>query len=346
MPNLTDLSIKSTTGPAMLWDASLAGFGVRIGKSAKTFIVLLDNKGRRQKLGRYPTLTLSQARTEAKRILAEKQLGRIKPKFTAFEDAKDAYLENAQRTTKESTYRGYKWRLDNRLDFARKNIADITPRHILSILNQMHDAPMEKRYTFITARTFFNWCVQNHYLDTSPLKQLAVPPPGKSRDRLLTDDEVKNIWGTCRDDAFGNAIKLLILTGQRRGEVEHMTLTGDTVTIDAAYTKNHRKHTFPATDRITALLSKPKVWGGWGKSKARLDIASGVTDWVIHDLRRYYASTLAALGTPIHITERLLNHVSGTQAGIVSVYQRHTYLPEMRTAVLAYDAHLTKLLAL
>jgi hypothetical protein len=52
---------------------------------------------------------------------------------------------------------------------------------------------------------------------------------------------------------------------------------------------------------------------------------------------------MASIGTPIHITERLLNHVSGTQAGIVSVYQRHEYLPEMRKAVDAFETHLASI---
>ena len=66
--------------------------------------------------------------------------------------------------------------------------------------------------------------------------------------------------------------------------------------------------------------------------------------WTIHDLRRTFATIHASIGTPIHITERLLNHVSGTQAGIVSVYQRHEYLPELRKAVDAFEAHLTSIL--
>lgn len=343
MPNLTDASIKATTGPAMLWDASLKGFGVRIGKEAKTFIVLIDNKGRRQKLGRYPTLTLSQARNEAKRILAEKQLGRIKPTFTAFEDAKNSYLEHCELNNKESTYRGYKWRLDNRLNFERKNIADITPRLILNVLNQI-EAPQEKRYTFIVARSFFNWCVKNHYLDTSPLGRLEVPASSAARDTLVTDNNIKTIWTSVNDDAFGNVVKLLILTGARRGEVEHMRLTGATVTIEAAFTKNRLKHVFPATERIKHLLTMPRKWGGWGKSKKRLDEASGITGWTLHDLRRFYATKQAELGTPIHITERLLNHISGTQAGIVGVYQRHTYFPEQKLAVERYDQFIGELL--
>jgi integrase len=70
-----------------------------------------------------------------------------------------------------------------------------------------------------------------------------------------------------------------------------------------------------------------------------------VTDWTLHDLRRTFATIHARIGTPIHVTERLLNHISGTQAGIVSVYQRHTYLPEMRKAMEAYEDELLRIVA-
>jgi integrase len=82
----------------------------------------------------------------------------------------------------------------------------------------------------------------------------------------------------------------------------------------------------------------------FGKHKAALDKASGVADWMLHDLRRTFATNLAALSTPVHVTERLLNHVSGTHSGIVAVYQRRSYMDEMREAVTRWEGHLNFLL--
>ena len=76
-----------------------------------------------------------------------------------------------------------------------------------------------------------------------------------------------------------------------------------------------------------------------------LDRLSRVTAWTLHDLRRTYATNLAKLGVPIHIIERLLNHVSGSFAGIVSVYQRHQYLDEMRAAIDIWESCLTSILS-
>ena len=86
-------------------------------------------------------------------------------------------------------------------------------------------------------------------------------------------------------------------------------------------------------------------FNGWSKCKNALDKKVAITPWTLHDLRRTFATQLAALGTPIHITERLLNHVSGTQSGIVAVYQRHNYMDEMRAAIERYETHLAALLA-
>ena len=53
---------------------------------------------------------------------------------------------------------------------------------------------------------------------------------------------------------------------------------------------------------------------------------------------------MARLGIRLEVTERLLNHVSGTQSGVAGIYNRHTYFPEMREAVDLYDRHVRQLI--
>ena len=77
-------------------------------------------------------------------------------------------------------------------------------------------------------------------------------------------------------------------------------------------------------------------------SKERHQTATG--PYTLHDLRRTFATIHAKIGTPIHVTEKLLNHVSGTISGVAAVYNRHSYMDEMRTAVAEYDAYLEKLI--
>ena len=61
--------------------------------------------------------------------------------------------------------------------------------------------------------------------------------------------------------------------------------------------------------------------------------------WRTHDLRRTAASGMAALGFQPHVIERVLNHVSGAQGGLVGVYQRHEYREERRLAIMTWGEH-------
>jgi integrase len=89
--------------------------------------------------------------------------------------------------------------------------------------------------------------------------------------------------------------------------------------------------------------TNPKPFNGWNKRKGLLDKRVGdilpfpAEPWTLHDLRRTYATNLQRLGVKLEVIEALLNHVSGTRAGIVGVYQRHAYEAEMREAVEKFE---------
>jgi integrase len=87
---------------------------------------------------------------------------------------------------------------------------------------------------------------------------------------------------------------------------------------------------------LTALLIE---FAAGAKAKVALNKASGVKNWTIHDLRRTYRTIHARNGTPPHIAERLVNHISSHTA-MQEVYDRHTYLSEMRSAVENYEQYL------
>ena len=88
-----------------------------------------------------------------------------------------------------------------------------------------------------------------------------------------------------------------------------------------------------------------RVVNGWSHLKRRLDNSvDGVAPWTLHDLRRTFATDLAALGTPIHVTEKLLNHVSGSVSGVAAIYNRHGYMDEMRAAIINWEKRLAEIL--
>jgi hypothetical protein len=69
-----------------------------------------------------------------------------------------------------------------------------------------------------------------------------------------------------------------------------------------------------------------------------------IAEWRLHDLRRTGATNLQALGIPIEVTEAVLNHISGTRAGVAGIYNRYKYEPEKRVALEAWDARLREML--
>ena len=180
-----------------------------------------------------------------------------------------------------------------------------------------------------------------------------------SRERVLTDAELAAIWkATDGPGSYDSIVRLLILTGQRCEEVASMMwneVTDDLSawTISANRAKNGVAHIVPLSPQAQSiLLAAPRHGGaepvfpgrrgpfnGFGKAKAALDEASGVKVWRLHDLRRTMATGLQSLGVRLEVTEAVLNHVAGSRAGIVGVYQRHTWSDEKRAALTAWGAH-------
>lgn len=371
MPALTDAAIRAAQRKSTLWDPALRGFGLRAGKARKTFVVLIGN-GRRQTIGPYPLISLSDARAEARRILAEKTLGRVRPKHVAFDDARDDFLSERQPRLRPLTLKIYRRHLTLHFPFGRTGVADITPRQLIKQLNGLNDRPGEKEHAHRIGRTFFTWCVQQHLIDRSPMEHMAKPPAGPSRDRVLSDDELAAVYRTASmgQCPFHHLVELLLLLGLRRTEAASLQWkffndTTRTLTIPGSNTKNKRTLVLPYGPAVSAFLRKiprhsetyllpaarEQVKGqpatfmtGFAKPKSDFDKECGVREWVLHDCRRVFATGLQKLRVRLEVTEALLNHVSGTRAGIVGIYQRYDYLPEMREALEKWEQHLAHLL--
>ena len=187
-----------------------------------------------------------------------------------------------------------------------------------------------------------------------------------ARDRVLDDRELVAVYRAAQDLGypFGTIVQLLILTGQRRSEIAAfqrawVDFDQQTITLPGAITKNGRQHTFPFSNTTRRVLevcpasgdllfpargASSKPFSGWSRSKEKLDKKlENVTPRTLHDLRRTFSTGHAALGTPPHITERLLNHVDGTISGVAAIYNRFRYIDEMRDAATAWEKHLRRL---
>ena len=108
-------------------------------------------------------------------------------------------------------------------------------------------------------RLFFNWAVENDLLAASPVAGVRGPHSEQSRDRVLTDDELRAVWQAADKSGypFGPIVQMLILTGQRRSEVAEMTrseIVGDTWTLPRERVKNGRHHEVPLSRQAHTLL--------------------------------------------------------------------------------------------
>lgn len=362
---LTDISIRSLKAPksgALVYsDDAISGFGIRVSEGGtKSFVLTHGPRRTRETIGRVGIVTLTEARAEAKRRLAQYTLGKEKPRSVTWDAAIAEYLEERKPHLKYRTYEGYEFRLKRHFKFGATKLSDITPHDLIDEFKKISRSVGTHHSAYCALRAFMRWAHRNHYVDRNPMERMQTPPPCAPRDRILTEDELRRVWLASRDDTFGRIIKLLILTGQRRGEITQLTagmIGEDAITIPAWLAKNSRKHVLPLGDLAKSVIGRLPVadvclfpaeglttpFNGFSKCKPKLDKRAGVYDWTIHDLRRTFASGLAARGVALPVIERLLNHVSGSFGGIVGVYQRYDFMPEMRGAIEKWEKHALKL---
>jgi integrase len=360
----TDVGLRSLQPPdkgqRSYWDTKLPTFGIRISQGgSKTFIVNQHNT--LITIGRWPLISLAEARSEAKRILAEKTLGKVRPQSISVSQSVELFLNEKAKGRRPATVADLKDRLSRHFRF-NGQLADMTHQEVVRRLSRI-ETPQEHNAALRVGKTFFTWAVNRRYIIDNPMTGIA-PHHVASRSRVLTDDEVRQVWTACHEmgGQFGAIVKLLILTGQRRGEIAALRASwvqDGIIVFPATITKNKREHTIPLGAIATTLISQLSLSGllfpargksaspysGWSKAKAALDRRLGgtVAPWTLHDLRRTFATRMAELGVQPHVIERILNHSSGQISGIAATYNRATYLKEMREAVDSYERHIQQL---
>jgi len=364
---LTDLLIRKLKvpekGQKTHFDDVLPGFGIRVSQGGtKTFVLKYGKKRSLKTLGRYPTLSLADARKQARRvqgeILAVPQIDGTVPDVS-FDEARERFLLDSAKRTKPKTYEEYERLLRKHFQFD-KQLSEVTRQDVMKAVTALSDKPSIEQHAFVALRTMMNWCVRHGLVSVSPVPPLRFTTTARSR--ILTDDELRTVWHRAEEVGYpyGTIVQLLILTGQRRGEIAGLRrswIEGDEIIFPQGFTKNKREHRIPIgtlTKEVIETISgetdllfpsrylDETPFNGWSKTKQLFDRPIDVINYTMHDLRRTYATKLAELDTPIQVTERLLNHISGTVSGVSAVYNRHTYWEEMRFAVDSWEVELVK----
>jgi integrase len=238
-------------------------------------------------------------------------------------------------------------------------IDDIRRSDIVSLLDRIEDesGPVMADRTLATVRRIMNWHASRSDEFRSPIVRGMARTKGKerARARILTDDELRAIWKSAdaTPGPFGAFVQFLLLTAARRGEAASMSraeLSGQDWTLPEVRNKVKvdliRPLSPAAQERIAKLPRIGKVGyvftttgrsglGGFSKFKRKLDKASGVKGWTLHDLRRTARSLMSRAGISSDHAERCLGHVIG---GVRGVYDRHEFHAEKKQAFEALAA--------
>lgn len=216
-----------------------------------------------------------------------------------------------------------------------------------------------KRLLGRTLSAFFDWCHEHALVAANPCIEVRLPGTPDARERVLRADEIRAVWNACSDsDPYGRAVKLLLLTGCRRDEVgelrwEEVNLADRRIDLPAARTKQKREHVVPLTDAAMALLGDradgyvfsttggERPISGWSKFKRKLDEASSVSGWRLHDLRRTAVTGMNDIGVLPHVVEAVVGHGSGFRGGVAGTYNKAKYLSERRVALQRWADHVT-----
>ncbi len=367
MPNvhLTDLSVRAIKGSdkyVTYWDDATPGFGIRVGKRSKTWTVMRGRARERVTIGRYPDVSLSEARTEAKRLLSTAPAAKHTSKTWA--QARDEFQIENYKDSRSS------WPGIVKLFFAKhlkeldhRQLADITDSDIKRVLDKLAATPSTQLHTYRVSRTFLKWCTRppRRYLLRSPME--GYEPPGKDRKgtRTLTDDELIAVWKAA-GSLSRPVLRLLVLWGLRNGEACALSrnwVKDGVLTIPGGNTKNGRDHGIPILPLAQSILDDRLeiseyyfrgrysnethlTPGSLNRMLREVQEETGTKDWTLRDIRRTFRSNMARLKVPREVCEVLINHAPPV---LDEIYDRYDRLEEKREALAKHEAFVLQLLS-
>ncbi len=389
---LTQIAVEKLSAPAAgrayYWDRHLPGFGLRItANGAKSWIAsyrLVDGRKVMETIGTLARLPdVADARQAARDSMtkaaagdnpvAEKRAAAARGAVNIVAAAVARYLAECDRNLKPKTAR--EWRRIFEHDvlplWGERPLTEIAKGDVLELVNDKAARRERKRQGSASGaavqagkmltrlRTFFGWTVANDLVAADPTAGVRRPAKEGSRDRVLTDDEIRAFWvGTGQLATFGNLFRLMLLTAQRESEVAgirwlELDIEKRFWAIPGARSKNGKPHIVHLSALAIEILEQvPRVAGqdllfsgtgktavsGFSRAKARLDRLMGgeIAPWVLHDLRRTATTGMARIGIVPHVADRVLNHQAGTIRGVAAVYNRFEYLEERKAALEAW----------
>jgi integrase len=344
-----------------LWCTQCVGFGARKQRRGIFFYLRYRHQGRQvmHSIGRLGSpWTPELARKEAQRLLGivasgTDPFGQSLSSET-FGAEIERYLVRKRTSLKPRSFiEDQRYLRKHSAPLHRLKLEEIDRRTIAVLLGQVETAsgPVARNRLRSSLSSFFAWAIQEGLAETNPVQGTGKADGENSRDRVLSQDELHKLWRNLGEDKFSDIVRLLLLTGQRRGEISALAwsevdLGKGMIILPPARTKNKHQHELPLSRQALAIIerqprrnsseflfSDKQGYKDWDTGKTKLDERIRIAPWRLHDLRRTCATNLGELGIQPHHIEAILNHYSGHRSGVAGVYQRAKYADEMRSAL-------------
>jgi len=343
------------------FDESVSGLALRVtarGVKAWSFLYTVGGKRRRITLGRYPAVSLAKARTmalEAREAVASGLDPRSRGVMTVA-DLVEAYVSKHTASLRSGAELARRIRKNIVPVIGKVPLAEVHRRDATRVVDAVtaRGAPVEAAFAFQDLRSILRWAVARGDLDHDPIAGMPPPPGPKARERVLSDDEIRQLWinlptALPRSPTCQRIIRLCLLTAQRVGEVAGMRhgeldLKTRTWALPGSRTKNGHAHVVPLSEAAMEIIgdepSGEFVFGSGVRAVAvaqaiiRAQDRFGLPHWTAHDLRRTALTGMAKLGIAPLILGHIANHRTTTKAGMtLSVYVHHAYEKEKREAL-------------
>jgi integrase len=340
----------------------------------------LAGKPCKHTLGSFPAMSLAEARQAAAGALAQVARGtdpraaKQKSKAEAAERSRDTvdrltaqFLEWQGKRLRPNSLRQLEHIVTNIVvpAWQGRDVHSIARRDAIELTEAVAETrPVMANRVHSGLYRFFGWLCERDVIVASPMVGVPRPASESARERTLSERELIQLWHACDavEEPARSWIRMLALLGQRRSEtagIRRSEINGDLWQLPAERMKGRQPHVLPLPTQAMAIVeAMPPIGDGdlvftttgtsplshFDRIKRIIDAEmKPATPWTWHDIRRSTASGLAGLGVAVPVVEKILAHRSGTFRGIVSTYQRHSFIPEMRVALERWSEHLDRL---
>ena len=387
--NLTDRFCRTVTtdAPADYRDIKVPGLelrvsppGMRFPEGVKSWRVQYRLPGNRKKnafkIGRFPDISLSEARATARALFATISKGqdprhdrqttaasRERTIKTVWSDYIEFYVtvHNRPRTQRDKQQAFTRYIRPVLGPWPLKEVDRPKLESFLNDLAANGTSTRRKIHRYLSS--FWNFALERGEVDHNPFLTLRPPKPAPARERVLDDDEIRAFWEAETHRVYVPMLKIALLTGQRFGSIrtlrwKQIDLKQRLWSIPAEAFKSGKPHSVPLSATASTILENLPRWdagdyvfttqggvkpfGNIGREHAKLLRATGTSGWHRHDVRRTGATILQREGCSMEIIAALLGH---KLQGVTPIYLRHDYSTEKRNAVDTLERAVTKILA-